>query len=119
MPAAVVEPSVPESRASAAEVDSARREWEDGYRRLADLGRDRDAADRLFAQVEVITEELRRRLGGAFTLAELTRAYARAESWSRPAVAERAPFAGWARTLATVEAAAFHLYARGAIDYEP
>ena len=119
MPAAVVEPSAPDSRASAAEVDSARREWDEGHRRLQELGRDPDAAERLHAQVDVVSEELRRRLGGAFTLAELTRAYATAERWSRPAVAERAPFSGWARTLATVEAAAFHLYARGAIDYEP
>jgi hypothetical protein len=100
-------------------VESARRDWADGHRRLLDESRDRDAADRLLAQVEVVTEELRRRLGGAYTLGELARMYAGADSWSRPAVAERAPYAGWTRSLATVEAAAFHLYARGAVDYEP
>jgi hypothetical protein len=35
------------------------------------------------------------------------------------AVAAQAPAPGWAGTLAMVEAAAFHLYARGAADYEP
>ena len=35
------------------------------------------------------------------------------------AVAERAPYAGWPRDLAVVEDAAFHLYARGALDFQP
>ena len=45
--------------------------------------------------------------------------YERAESWSREAIEERAPYPGWARTASLVEDAAFHLYARGARDYEP
>jgi glutathione S-transferase len=110
---------VPESRPSAAEVESARREWEDGHRRLVAEARDRAAGDALMAQVEAVLDELRRRVGGTYTLAELAAAYARAESWSREVVAERAPRPDWPRTLSTVEAAAFHLYARGASDYEP
>ena len=110
---------VSEAPATAAEVESARREWEDGHRRLEEQARDRAAGERLLAQVEAVTVELRRRVGGTFTLAELTRAYAGAEGWSRAAVAERAPLPGWPRTLSLVEAAAFHLYARGASDYEP
>jgi len=104
---------------SAAEIESARREWEDGHRRLLDEARDRTARERLYAQVDAVTDELRRRVGGTFTLGELACEYARAESWSRHVVAERAPAAGWARTLSLVEAAAFHLYARGAVDFEP
>jgi hypothetical protein len=104
---------------SAAEVESARREWEEGSRRLAGEARDAAAADRLLAQVEAVTDELRRRVGGTYTLAELARTYAGAESWSRDVVAERAPRPGWPRTLSIVEAAAFHQYARGAVDYEP
>lgn len=110
---------VSEAQATAAEVESARREWEDGYRRLEEQSRDRVTGERLLAQVDAVTAELRRRVGGTFTLAELTRAYAGAEGWSRAAVAERAPLPGWPRTLSLVEAAAFHLYARGASDYEP
>lgn len=105
--------------ATAAEVESARREWAEGHRRLEEQGRDRDAGERLQTQVEAVLDELRRRVGGTFTLAELTRSYAGAETWSRAAVAERAPQPGWPRTLSIVEAAAFHLYARGASDYEP
>lgn len=115
----MLDPAAPDSRASAAEVESARREWEDGHRRLLAECRDSDVAHRLMAQVDVVGDELRRRVGGTFTLAELTRVYVRSESWSREAVGEHAPFAGWPRTLSTVEAAAFHLYARGAVDYEP
>ena len=37
----------------------------------------------------------------------------------RDVVSERAPVKNWPRTLATAEDAAFHLYQRGAIDYEP
>ena len=104
---------------SEAEIESARREWEDGRRRLLEQADDSRERERLLAQVDVVTEELRRRVGGTFTLAELTRAYAGAEAWSREVVSQRSPAPGWPRTLSLVEATAFHLYARGAIDYEP
>lgn len=104
---------------SEAELESARREWEDGHRRLHAEARESGQPELLLAQVEAVTAELRRRVGGTFTLAELATAYARADSWSRTAVGERAPAPGWPRTLSLVEAAAFHEYARGAQDYEP
>jgi hypothetical protein len=103
----------------AVDVESARRDWADGWRRLQDEAGDPRSAERLHRQVEVVTDELRRRIGETFTLAELADAYADSERWAREAVAERAPSAGWARTLSLVDDAAFHLYARGAIDYEP
>ena len=102
-----------------AEVESARREWENGYRRLHEQAQRSREPERLLAQVEAVTAELRRRVGGTFTLQELAATYARAEAWSRAVVAEEAPAPGWPRTLAFVEAAAFHEYARGAQDYEP
>lgn len=102
-----------------AEVESARREWEEGHRLLHEEARRHDQPERLLAQVEAVLAELRRRVGGTFTLRELATAYAGAERWSRAAVAERAPAPGWPRTLSLVEAAAFHEYARGAQDYEP
>ena len=110
---------MPRPPATPAEVESARREWEEGRRRLDEEARDRATGERLLAHVDAGTDELRRRVGGTFTLAELARAYAGAESWSREAVSERAPLPGWPRTLSIVEAAAFHEYARGAVDYEP
>ena len=102
-----------------AEVESARREWEEGHRRVLEQARDAATGDRLLAQVDVVAAELRRRVGGVFTLRELAAAYARSEEWSRAVVSEQAPAPGWPRTLSLVEAAAFHLYARGAQDYQP
>jgi hypothetical protein len=102
-----------------AEVESARRDWTEGHRRLLEQAGDSRERERLLAQVDVIGAELRRRVGGVFTLRELAATYAGAEEWSRAAVAEQAPSPGWPRTLSLVEAAAFHLYARGAQDYLP
>jgi hypothetical protein len=102
----------------AADVDSARRDWEDAYRRLEAETRD-PRKEPLLRQFEVVTEELRRRVGARFTLRELADEYRRAEVWVRPAVADRAPAPGWPRTLSVVEGAAFHAYSRGAEDYRP
>ena len=95
-----------------------RQEWQEAIRRLDDL-RDPGDRERLLAQVEVVTDELRRRVGQTFTLAELVDAYAGAERWAREVVAERAQTPGWSRDLATAQGIAFHLYARGAVDYAP
>ena len=54
-----------------------------------------------------------------FTVRELAAAYAEAERWSPTAVAENCARARLAADVSVVEAAAFHLYARGAQDYEP
>lgn len=102
-----------------AEVESARREWEDGHRRLLEQAREGAAGEGLLAQVDAVAAELRRRVGGVFTLRELAAAYARAEEWSRAVVSEQASAPGWPRTLSLVEAAAFYDYARGAQDYQP
>src|SRR4051812_37026637 len=107
------------ARMPPAGVEIARHEWEESYRRLQEEARDRADRDALLAQVDALTDELKRRVGQTFTLEELADAYAGAEAWSRDVVAERAPARGWARTLSIVEGAAFHLYARGAVDYEP
>ena len=100
-------------------LDAVRREWEDGYRRFKDLARDRVASDRLILQLEVVTDELRKRVGQTFTLEQLAGAYHGADEWVRDAVSERAATPGWPRTLAIVQDAAFHLYQRGAVDYTP
>lgn len=102
-----------------ANVASARHEWEDAYRRLGEAQRDPRAADGLRLQLRVVTEELRKRVGSTFTLDELAAEYLRADDWARAAVEEHASAPGWPSTLAFVEGAAFHLYARGATDYEP
>jgi hypothetical protein len=101
-----------------ADLESARLEWERAYRDLLDAGRDPAHDERLRGQLEVVTAELRRRVGGTYTLRELADEYSAADSWAREVLAEQAA-PGWLRTLATVEGAAFHLYARGAVDFAP
>jgi hypothetical protein len=100
-------------------VASARREWEEGSRRFFEVARDPARADLLHQQVDAVTEELRRRVGGTFTLAELADVYAGTERWLLHAVEERAPARGWSRTASLAADAAFHAYSRGAQDYEP
>jgi hypothetical protein len=102
-----------------AEVESARRDWEDAYRRLEEATRDPQRAPALHAQLRVVTEELRKRVGGSYTLGELASEYTRADGWARDTVAEKAAAPGWLSTLSIVEGAAFLLYSRGAVDYEP
>jgi hypothetical protein len=101
-----------------AEVETARHQWEDGYRRLRAATSDPVRYERLSAQVEIVSEELRRRLGQIFSLRELAEEYRRAERWSRDLLSGTVP-PPRPGDLSTVEDAAFHLYARGARDYEP
>jgi hypothetical protein len=100
-------------------LDQTRREWELGHRRLQQEVRETPRSEAALAEVDAVMAELRRRVGGSFTLAELAEAYSSAENWSREAVAETNPAGGWPRRLATATDAAFHLYSRGAVDYEP
>jgi hypothetical protein len=102
----------------AADVQSAKLEWEDAYRGLVEAAHDPSKEDDLRRQLEAVMSELRRRLGGTFTLRELTNEYVGADIWARDALAE-AEVPDWPRTLSLVEGAAFHLYARGAVDYAP
>lgn len=101
---------------STVEVQLARREWEEGKQRF-----DEDAHHdpRLLPMLDTVVDELRRRVGQTYTLAELASAYEGAEDWGRVVVADFAPFPGWPRRLTNVLDAAFHLYSRGATDYRP
>jgi hypothetical protein len=101
-----------------ADVEIARLEWEDAYRALAEAARDPAVEEGLRVQLEALTSELRRRVGGTFTLRELAAEYGRADIWARDALA-RGAAPGWPRTLSLVEGAAFHRYSRGAVDYAP
>jgi alcohol dehydrogenase class IV len=102
----------------AADVQSAKLEWEDAHQDLVKAAHDPARQDDLRRQLEAVMSELRRRLGGTFTLRELTNEYARADVWVRDALAE-SEVPGWPRTMSLVEGAAFHLYSRGAVDYAP
>jgi len=100
-------------------LDQTRREWEHGYHRFQHEVHETPRGETLLAELDAVTAELRRRVGQTFTLADLADAYAESEAWTREAVAETEPAGGWPRRLATVTEAAFYLYARGAVDYEP
>jgi hypothetical protein len=94
-----------------------RQEWEEADRRLEAERGDSRRYERLLEQVGIVGDELRKRVGQTYTLAELARAYRDAEHWAREAVEERAPSPGWTRDLTFVLAAAFYAYQRGAVDY--
>ena len=101
------------------EVESARREWEDAYRRFTEQARDSGRGDALHEQLDVLTRELRKRVGGVFTLRELAEAYRRVDTWALEALGGDELDRQLLAALAFVEGAAFELYSRGAVDYEP
>ena len=100
-------------------LDAARQQWEEGSRRFESYSSDPDLYLGLLHQLEVATEELRKRVGETFTLAELADAYGASDHWLRGAVEERVQTPGWERQLSLVQDTAFHRYARGATDYSP
>jgi hypothetical protein len=102
----------------AAVLEHARQEWQEGHRRLQALAGDARLYRRLLHQVDAVTNELRRRVGQTFTLAELADAYAGVDAWGWEVLA-RVSGPGDLTHAATVEDAAFHLYSRGAVDYAP
>ncbi len=90
--------------------------WEEGQRRLASAEpSDRAVLERV---TDAIVGELRRRLGGIFTLQELTALYMeQGTDWCFQLATEVAPSAPAAWDVTTVAGAAFARYAREAIDY--
>jgi hypothetical protein len=93
-------------------VEHARQQWEEGHRRLQSYALDRALFLQLHAQVDRVVDELNRCVGQTFTLAELADSYQRSDRWLYEVL-------GPGAHLATVQDAAFHLYARGAVDYAP
>jgi hypothetical protein len=100
-------------------VHTVRADWERGFAELEAQKSDPRRYARLLDAVDAVTAELRARVGQVFSLEQLIDAYGDAERWTREAVSERAPYDGWPRDLVLVQDAAFHLYARGALDFAP
>ncbi|HEY3551021.1 MAG TPA: hypothetical protein VGK69_08210 [Gaiellaceae bacterium] len=100
-------------------IEVARQEWEDGSRRLEAAREDARRYRQLLELLELVLDELRKRIGQTYTLGELTTAFGESERWAREVLEERAPQSGWPRDLTLVVAAAFDAYQRGATDYEP
>lgn len=87
-------------------IENALFQWEDGARRL------RDVPERERATVAVL-DELRRRLGSSFSLAELAALYGDDADWAWE-LAERS---GGGADASWIVDAAFFRYAREASDY--
>ena len=100
-------------------VEIVRHEWESGTRQLEGCRDDDRRYRQLLELLDLILDELRKRVGQTYTLAELTAAYREAEPWARELLDERSTVPGWPRDLTTVLAAAFDAYQLGAVDYEP
>ena len=100
-------------------VELARQQWSEGHRRLEAERADACRYRHLLTHVEVVTEQLRRRVGGVYTVAELAASYRSLDSWLLDALAEADSQAAASPDATTAADAAFHLYARGARDYQP
>lgn len=92
-------------------VENALFQWEDGERRLREA--DDPARAQLDSAARAVLDELRRRLGGSFTLGELADLYGSGTDWATD-IAERR-FSG--TDSSHVVDAAFARYARFASDY--
>ena len=92
-------------------VENALFQWEEGERRLRDAGD--PERGQLESAARAVLDELRRRLGGPFTLGELADFYGSGTDWAHD-VAERCA-AG--TDSAHVVDAAFARYARFAADF--
>ena len=90
--------------------------WQEGQRRLRDADpSDRPALDRV---VDALVDELRRRLGGLFSVNELARFYVeQGTDWCFQIAISLEPDHPAAWDVTTVAGAAFAKYAREAADY--
>jgi hypothetical protein len=100
-------------------LETTRGEWAEGYRRLQAAAADRALYERMLAEVGLVLEQLRRRVGQSFTMPELAAAYGDADRWVLETLEIAEAPSGWPARSTTVQDAAFHLYSRGAIDYKP
>jgi hypothetical protein len=103
------------------DVELARQQWDEGRRRIeSERSADGEAYERLNAQVTLLIDELRKRIGQTFTLAELAAAYDRADDWARDVLFDAVEEGGGPPPdTATVTDAAFQAYAHRASDYSP
>jgi hypothetical protein len=96
-------------------VESALAQWQDGLRRLAEAPEDEQ---RMLERVtQAIEAELRRRLGGRFTVQELADLYDAGTDWTTDVAVAVAPEDPYAWDVRTVGDAAFGRYLRQATDY--
>jgi hypothetical protein len=93
-------------------IENALFQWEEGEVRIRQAGSDRERRE-LDRAAFAVVDELRKRLGGAFTLDELAGLYGEGTDWAADMVLMR--FSGTDSTAAVN--AGFLRFARGASDY--
>jgi hypothetical protein len=99
------------------EVESAVLQWEDGYRRLQDI-RSEPALYRALGRIVVaVQDELRKRLGSRFSVAELAALYRDVTTDWAFEVGASAPEAADRWDPSVAADAAFYLYMREASDF--
>jgi hypothetical protein len=95
--------------------DNAIYQWQGGERRLQGAPAERRALlERIVAE---LVKELRRRLGGRFTVQELLALYGAGTDWCLQAAMTLAPEDPWAWDTGVVVDAAFSRYLREASDF--
>src|SRR3954466_16317989 len=95
--------------------ENALAQWDEGQRRLAAAP---EYEQRMLERVtQAIQSELRRRLGGAFTVDELVDLYEQGTAWTTDIAVALAPDDPYAWDVRTVADAAFGRYLRSATDY--
>jgi hypothetical protein len=90
-------------------------QWQEGERRLRAAPGER--AGTLQRVTDALVVELRRRLGGRFTAAELVELYEAGTAWCLQVAMSLAPQEPWAWEAGVVVDAAFARYLREAADY--
>jgi hypothetical protein len=95
--------------------EAAIQQWREGERRLEHA--DRSEARVLERITQRIFEDLRRRLGGTFSVDELVALYSEGTGWAEGLATQVAPTDPWAWDARTVVDAAFARYVREAADY--
>jgi hypothetical protein len=101
------------------DLELARQQWRDGNRRLEEARGDQTRYRRLVDSTDRVVDALRRRVGQSFTLEELAAAYDGVDDWVLELLEEGDPEGRVPLEPGTVADAAFHAYARGAVDYRP
>jgi hypothetical protein len=96
-------------------IENAIDQWRRGERRLQAQPRERGSL--LERVTDALVAELRRRLGGRFSSAELVELYSRGTAWCLPVAIRVAPEDPWAWDAGVVVDAAFARYLREAADY--
>ena len=101
------------------DLELARHIWDDGNCRVDAARPDRRRHGRLMRHVDLVIGGLRRRVGQTFTLAELAEVYDGADRWVGDLLDNAEPDGTPVSEPGTIADAAFHAYARGALDYRP